>query len=321
MPVSVIRPQFLQVLTDDIARVGESAACVLALVRYVTALDDEHNGRVLIDGEVWWRASHTDIGDALGGVGHDRVRGVLRRLSAGGALEVRPAADGQSVRMMAYRLPTSKRETAFTSSPEVNAETDRSKRETRRSKRETTSEVNAKPRFPLLTKELSKEGKEGGERAREAPAPLTAPAPTADTLPANHSNGPPPLPYVPSAEEPELGGITPPSRYCDQHQPSGTDGNCRRCGDARTYRTEIWPTTPQGRAYIQFQSTVTTMAQRQGRHDARFAGLAALSGRSIEEQKNRAVNLFKNAPRPGPLGARRPDAIDAEVIDHHGEAR
>jgi hypothetical protein len=214
------RPEFLMVLPADVGEHGYDGAILLALMRYVTALDGESNGRVRIDGDIWWRASQAEIGEAMGGVGHDKVRGIVRRLLAAGALEVRPASDGQSVRMMAYRLSEQpKRDTAFTStaSEEVNAKTHEVNAKTHRSKRRSASEVNADPRFPLLTRELNKEPeeeREGGERAREARPPA---APIFD-------------PWHPD-DEPLLG--------CDKH-PDGTEEPCGACKHRRLTNERWW---------------------------------------------------------------------------------
>ncbi|WP_280827254.1 hypothetical protein [Mycobacterium sp. OTB74] len=105
--MSVIRPQFLQVLLDDIARVGESAACVLALLRYVTDVDDEYNGRIRDDdGVMWWRASYTDIAASLGdSAKRYSVRRTLEKLES--ADEVKSwhpySVDGDQTK--AYRIP------------------------------------------------------------------------------------------------------------------------------------------------------------------------------------------------------------------------
>jgi hypothetical protein len=65
--MSAIRPEFLKVLRADVERVGLEGAHVLALIRYVTDLPGERNGRVTIGGDKWWQASYADIADALVG--------------------------------------------------------------------------------------------------------------------------------------------------------------------------------------------------------------------------------------------------------------
>lgn len=87
--MSVIRPKFLQVQTADL-RHGYDGACLLALVRYVTDREDEHNGRVRLNGEIWWHTSQRDIAESLDGhVSHDSVRRTLKNLESVGALESR----------------------------------------------------------------------------------------------------------------------------------------------------------------------------------------------------------------------------------------
>lgn len=131
-----------------------------------------------------------------------------------------------------------------------------------------------------------------GEGAREAHARV----PVANSVSANQTDDP--LPgylhrgFLASTEEPELGGIIPPSRYCHKHQPNGTDDNCHGCGRARVYRDTTWPTTPDGFEYAKSQSAVTNMARRQGRSDAPGASLAMLAGRSVAEMNARTRDLF-----------------------------
>jgi hypothetical protein len=85
--MSAIRPKYLPVLRDDVQRVGLEAAYLLALVRYVTALPGEHNGRIEIDGQMCWQASHSDIADALGtGMSRQKVGRIVRQLEADGEL-------------------------------------------------------------------------------------------------------------------------------------------------------------------------------------------------------------------------------------------
>ena len=64
--MSVIEAKFLQPLLRDIRQHGADAAGVLALIQYMTALDGEHNGRRLIDGEMWWVATYAEIAEVIG---------------------------------------------------------------------------------------------------------------------------------------------------------------------------------------------------------------------------------------------------------------
>ena len=101
--MSSVTPKFLRVLPDDIARVGFPGACILALVRYVTSLPGESNGRRMVDGLTWWRASQADIGQSLGGVPRDTVRRALVKLQQSGDLLSIPTQDFYGDSAHAYR--------------------------------------------------------------------------------------------------------------------------------------------------------------------------------------------------------------------------
>ena len=103
--MSPVRPPFLQVLRSDSERVGGDAARVLALIRYVTGLPGEHNGRVVIDGEMWWQASHADIGDALGDLRRKTVERIVRKLEAGGELMSCSPDSYSGNQTKAYHIP------------------------------------------------------------------------------------------------------------------------------------------------------------------------------------------------------------------------
>lgn len=103
---------FLKVVPADVGRVGATGACVLALVRYVTAIDDGRQGREVIDGLVWWRVSHAGIAAALGGMSHDAIRRAVSKLENCSELVVFDPKDSAD-RSRYYRLPDeSLRETA-----------------------------------------------------------------------------------------------------------------------------------------------------------------------------------------------------------------
>jgi hypothetical protein len=110
-----IQFDFLRVLPADIGRVGPLGACVLALVRYATAIDDGRHGRGTdADGEVWWRASHAGMAEALE-VSHDSIYRVVSKLETASELEVFDPKDS-SDRSFYYRVPDlSLRETASAS--------------------------------------------------------------------------------------------------------------------------------------------------------------------------------------------------------------
>ena len=99
-----IRISFVQLLPEDIPRVGFDGAAVLALIRFVTAVDDAREGRVVIDGETWWRTSHGKIGDLLGGVSDDRIRRIVSKLQKAGELTVVDPKDSYD-RTQLYRVP------------------------------------------------------------------------------------------------------------------------------------------------------------------------------------------------------------------------
>lgn len=99
-------PDFLMVKPSDIGRVGVLGAAILALVRYATGLPGETNDRKKVDGEMWWRASHDDIGQSLGGVHRDSIRRALAKLQGEGALLARTPVDTfYGDRAKAYRVP------------------------------------------------------------------------------------------------------------------------------------------------------------------------------------------------------------------------
>jgi hypothetical protein len=101
--MGVVRPEFLKVLPDDVGRVGLDGAAVLAVIRYATALSVEVNGRMMIDDAVWWRTSHAEIGQSLGGVSHDTIRRIVSKLESVGELKV-CVPDVDNNRLKAYRL-------------------------------------------------------------------------------------------------------------------------------------------------------------------------------------------------------------------------
>src|SRR6516162_7254244 len=78
--MSIIRPDFFKVLPADLVRFGGDGAAFLALVRYAASIDG--TDRITVDGVLWWRASHSDIGASLGGLSHDRVQRLASKLQA-----------------------------------------------------------------------------------------------------------------------------------------------------------------------------------------------------------------------------------------------
>lgn len=99
-------PEFLKVLPADIGRVGGLGACILAAIRYMTGLPGEANGRRVVEGETWWRASHDDIAHALGGAGVPRrtVSWTVKKLVETGDVAAIPTQDFYGDRAQAYRV-------------------------------------------------------------------------------------------------------------------------------------------------------------------------------------------------------------------------
>lgn len=96
-------PEFLKVQPADVGRVGGLGACILALVRYMTALQGEANGRRVVDGETWWRASYDGIAQMLGGAPPRTVGSTVSRLLETGDLMAIPVQDFYGDRAKAYR--------------------------------------------------------------------------------------------------------------------------------------------------------------------------------------------------------------------------
>lgn len=97
-----LQPEFLKISPAEIARVGANGAVLLALIRFATAIENGHD-RIVIDGHVWWRASHPEIGASLG-LSHDAVRRLVSKLEATGeVVTCVPSADEN--RAKAYMIP------------------------------------------------------------------------------------------------------------------------------------------------------------------------------------------------------------------------
>jgi hypothetical protein len=145
---------------------------------------------------------------------------------------------------------------------------------------------------------LSRKREAGGGAASRALVPVSEHTLTTQSLERATAPPPPSPPYLPSAEEPALGGITPPSRYCRKHQPFGPDDdvNCHGCGRARINRDRTWPTTDDGLAYLRMQTTAKELAISDGKADRRLAKTAMLHGQTLEETRERQRDLFNSKP-------------------------
>ncbi|AFM19463.1 hypothetical protein Mycch_4765 [Mycolicibacterium chubuense NBB4] len=228
------RPDFLQPLTADIGRVGDRGANILALVRYVTAHTEEIDGRKwLDDGEMWWRATREDIGDALGGVSEKSVGGALRKLEDAGELLARPAKSFHGDRAKMYRVPNMPQQGSDVPSDENGTGSDLPSDENAPPigrNRPTPWDENVRPPGTKSSDLPPIEELEEGEKARAAePEPLDVkPVPDPDNAhPSQTVNG-----------NSDSNATSPPSPYCARH-PNGTTTNCAPCGVARKQR-EAW---------------------------------------------------------------------------------
>ena len=98
-------PEFLKVLPADVGRVGALGACILALIRYMTALPGEASGRALIDEQTWWCASQDDIGQLLGELDRKAAGRAILKLQSTGDLLAKPAERFYGDRAKVYRVP------------------------------------------------------------------------------------------------------------------------------------------------------------------------------------------------------------------------
>ena len=253
-----IEPDFIMSVPAEVRKYGANAALVLAVVRYATSLDGARNGRVRIGAVTWWFASHKEIGSAVG-LNHDQVRRAVTKLEAEDALlSTEVAADD---RTRAYCVPKQRGRENASPLTSDDAKTPDPYAKTRLGLRENASSTS--------TGELEKVSTEEGGEARE---PAHTPTPLVSA-------------YPPSMEEPTLGGITPPSRYCGKHQPSGTSDPCGRCADCRIHR-DSWEHTDAGIAYgirrrARKPSTVDDKAlgwQAQKTHDGITRHLKVIDG-------------------------------------------
>jgi hypothetical protein len=259
-------PEFLMVRTEDAGRVGALGAYILALVRYVTTLPGETNGRRIVDGEMWWRASHDDIGQALGGgVSRRTVSSTVRKLQDTGDLLAISTQDFYGDRAQAYRSsdqPLARSDQGSDvpladiadRSAEIAKQVGRMCQARRQNLPSTPADIADLPLFGEL-EEINEEGEEKTEPA--APGPLDAePVPNhGDAAPPPDSSEENPKPLDVENVEPvsrelvaqrvdgmdaivhgEVVDDDPdpePQAYCDRHMPDGTDRPCGACGGRR----------------------------------------------------------------------------------------
>jgi hypothetical protein len=100
-----MRFKFQLLLRDDVERVGIEGAYVLALIRYITALSGEYNGRFESGGHLWWQASYVDIAESLGGMTARKAGNLVRELESKDALLSYRVNAFQGDQTKAYRVP------------------------------------------------------------------------------------------------------------------------------------------------------------------------------------------------------------------------
>ncbi|WP_156764135.1 hypothetical protein [Mycobacterium sp. 852002-50816_SCH5313054-b] len=114
--MSVVCPNYVPVLPSDIQRAGLDGACLLALVRFVTQIKGSGD-RILIDGEIWWRASYAEIGESLGGVNRQVINRLVDKLENDGHLQVQQplTEDRRKLYRVASEQPLLENETPLSS--------------------------------------------------------------------------------------------------------------------------------------------------------------------------------------------------------------
>lgn len=256
-------PDFLMVSPADVGRAGALGACILALVRYVTALPGEFNGRRMVDGEMWWRASHDDIRQALGGSASRRtVSWTVGKLRDTGDLLAIATQDFYGDRAQAYRASDVPLARSDQGSDVPLARSDQPSGKKRPSTSARSNQAGCAD-IANLPSVGEFEEPSGGENARATEdEPLDV-----ETVP-DYGNAPTP-PDI-SKDKPQqlnVADVEPASRelvtqriddvdaidgvvvddhpepapqpYCDQHMPNGTDSSCGACGRRRRIR-EKW---------------------------------------------------------------------------------
>lgn len=223
-------PDFLKVPTADIGRVGFDGAAILALVRYVTALAGEHGGRITVDGKTWWRATHAEMGEALGGVHRKSVGRALLRLESAGAILAIPAKTFNGDRAQAYRVPDRPSDQASDQPLDKSGQgsdqpLDESGPPSGRIRPLPLDESGHSHWPDPANLPITRELEEGG---RSADSPTDEPE-----RPEQHRSSNAPPPEIPAAEEPPFHLAASGKVVCAKHV--GTDGvkPCHDCGRAR----------------------------------------------------------------------------------------
>ncbi|WP_126315847.1 hypothetical protein [Mycobacterium neumannii] len=255
-------PAFLKVSPAEIGRVGPLGACILALVRYVTALPGESNGRRIIDGEMWWCASHDDIGQALGaGVPRRTVSATVRKLQGMGDLSAVSRQDFYGDRAQAYRasdVPLARSDQGCdVPLADIAHRSADSAEHLGGNRRSSSADFAGLP----LPEELGEEGETGELAACKSLNAEPVPNDGNDPPPPDSSDKKPQLVDVEEVEPASRELVTQridgidgidaivgevaddpepePQPYCDRHMPRGTDNSCGACGRRRRIR-EVW---------------------------------------------------------------------------------
>jgi len=248
--MSVIRPAggFLKVLLTDIDRVGMDEAAILALVRYATAITDERNGRLVIDGAVWWRVSYTDLGVPLR-MSRESVRHLVGKLEAANELESRFQQTSDGDRTKLYHIPSEQPLHDFNTP--LSSENTISTGGVVKMGRGCVENVLS----TTSLENLEKGEKRARTRANEPPSRKAVPDSGDDPPPPKifaEEQPPAPKAFAEAVADvvigggPELSADTPPfirfaqqqrqdpepPEYCSRHMPDGTDDPCGGCARA-----------------------------------------------------------------------------------------
>lgn len=301
--------------SDDLGRVGPLGASILALVRYVTALPGDTDGRREIDGQTWWRASATDIVEALGGGLPPRsVSRTVLQLTESGDLRAIPTHDFHGDRAKAYRV--SDLTSANMAEEETASDLTSANMADPLGQNRHTPSANMADLPP--SEELEEEKQEGGERE---PGPLdvevvpdSAYTPSLQTESENRIDpaaGPGEVFDAEVVIEPEPNPDPEPGLFCAKHMPDGPGRPCGPCGDARRVH-DRWerrqpPPPPRSKQRDWWELTEKIRAAEDRAEEARASGQEAAPPPVIEAK---AAPAPKSRPRQpefvtGPYGEPR----------------